>query len=252
MGIYYLSEALKRAASRAKVSTPSMPLEAHKRAVDLMEKSVFGELSLVAIQGPPGTGKTSVVDRFAERRLDELITEKRLLIYVAPTNHLVFEAFQRMASILLRKGYNVRDILDCVRVYGSKIYPAKSNDLVELEGELYSYEDLKRLTGRLELDNVKLVFATEFQRVFARLGERMEESVWMHVVADEASKTPFFIVFLPIAEEIVRNPESYPISLTVLGDPQQAITVPEAMKAYRIPLLMRHVEKVLELSLIHI
>jgi len=246
MGVYYLSKALERAASRARVRTPSMLLESHKKAIDLTEKSIFGELSLVAIQGPPGTGKTSVMEGFAERRLNELMTTGSLLIYVAPTNHLVIEAFQRMASILLKEGYSVRDILDCVRVYGSKIYPAKGEERVEVEGELFGYDELKKLTGRLELDNVKMVFATEFQRVFVRLGERAGEPVRMHVVADEASKTPFFRVFLPIAEEIVKNPESYPLSLTVLGDPQQAITVPEAMKAYRIPLLMRHVERILE------
>jgi len=218
----------------------------HERAIDLMEESVFGEVNLAAIQGPPGTGKTSVVEGFAERRLDELVISKGLLIYIAPTNHLVFEAFRRMASILLRKNYSLRDIIDCVRVYGSKIYPARKGGSVEINSEVLSYEDLRNLTSWLDLDRVKLVFATEFQRIFAKLRERIDEPVQMHVVADEASKTPFFRVFLPIAEKVVRDPRSYPISLTVLGDPQQAITVPEAMKAYRVPLLMKHVEKVLE------
>ena len=245
MAIYYLSDALRWAAERAGIERPSMRLRSHERAIELLERSVLGDLSLSAIQGPPGTGKTSVVEGFAERRLDELMDGEGLLIYVAPTNHLVFEAFRRMARILMRHGYSARDILDYVRVYGSKIYPARRDERVEVGGDVLSYGDLRELTGWLDPDRVKLVFATEFQRVLAK-ARGGEGPVQVHIVADEASKTPFFRVFLSVTDRVVREPEDYPVSLTVLGDPQQAITVPEAMKAYRVPLLMKHVERVLE------
>jgi len=246
LGVYQLSDALRWAAKRAEIKPKPVQLSSHERAISLLENSIFGEVNLAAIQGPPGTGKTSVIEGFAERRLDELLTGEKLLVYIAPTNHLVFEAFRRMARLLLQKGYGPRDILFCTRVYGSRISPGWEKGTLEVGGDALTPEDLKRLVSGIDTDEVRLVFATEFQRVTARVQGKMGGSVRMHVVADEASKTPFFRVFLPIAEEVVKNPESYPLSLTVLGDPQQAITVPEAMKAYRIPLLMRHVERILE------
>jgi len=242
MGILNLDEGLRDALKLAERKERWDLLESQEKATKLMKKVIHGDISLGAVQGPPGTGKTSVVEAFARDELSDFITrtEDEIIVYMAPTNNLVYEAFRRISAQLIRAGYDIRDILRTVRVYGSKI--KVKNDLKVENGKIYSKDEINGLTGQIDND-VRIVFATEFQRISNKLEVRPEK---IHIVADEASKSPYFRVFLPLAEKIARNPEEYyPYSLLVLGDPQQAITVPEEFKDMNVPLLMKLTEKIL-------
>lgn len=242
MSFYYLDEGIKDALRIAEREKQWELLEAQRKAVRLMNKTVEGDISLAAVQGPPGTGKTSVVESFARDKLaDFIVSENReLVVYVAPTNHLVFEAFRRVSAQLLKSGYDLRSLLKSIRVYGSKIKPFKSES--SRIGDVEATE-IKQLVSDIDQD-VKIVFATEFQRLSSRLADYVPNKT--HIVADEASKSPFFRIFLSLAEKIAREPEEYyPHSLMVLGDPQQAITVPEEYKIIKVPILMKFVQKIL-------
>ena len=242
MGILYLDEGLRDALRLAERKYKWDLLESQEKATKLMKKVIHGNVSLGAVQGPPGTGKTSVVEAFAREELSDFITqtEDELIVYMAPTNNLVYEAFRRISAQLLRAGYDINDILKTIRVYGSKI---KIKDEIQMGKRTYTKDEISRLMGQIDND-VRIVFTTEFQRFSNRLEVKPER---IHIVADEASKSPYFRVFLPLAEKIARNPEDYyPYSLLVLGDPQQAITVPEEFKDMNVPLLMKLTERILK------
>lgn len=244
MAIYYLDDGLKEAFRLAKRKEKWALLESQKKATELMKKTVDGELSLAAVQGPPGTGKTSVVEAFAKEELPDFVTqsENELILYIAPTNHLVYEAFKRISAQLIKKGFDIQSLLSVVRVYGSKIKPMKEKEVIIGDKKL-ERDDLNRLVSNVD-NNVRIIFATEFQRVSSRLEVEPKR---IHIVADEASKSPYFRVFLPLAEKIAKNPEEYyPYTLLVLGDPQQAITVPEEFTIMDVPLLMKLTERVLK------
>ncbi len=242
MGILYLDEGLRDALKLAERKERWDLLESQEKATKLMKKVIHGDICLGAVQGPPGTGKTSVVEAFARDELSDFITqtEDELIVYMAPTNNLVYEAFRRISAQLIRAGYDIRDILRTVRVYGSKI---KVKDDLKAGGKTYSKDEINDLTEQIDND-VRIVFATEFQRISNKLEVRPKK---IHIVADEASKSPYFRIFLPLAEKIAKNPEEYyPYSLLVLGDPQQAITVHEEFKDMNVPLLMKLTERILK------
>lgn len=239
---YYLDEGLIEADRVARGGRRWKVLEAQRRAIELMTKVIDGEISLAAVQGPPGTGKTSVVEAFARDRLADFVTstDRELIVYLAPTNYLAFEAFRRVSAQLIRAGYDVRSLIRVMRVYGSRIKPFKRDQEI---GNAEAGE-LADLTGEMDSE-VKIVFATEFQRISTKLGDLRPSKI--HIVADEASKSPYFRVFLPLADKIARKPEEYyPYSLLVLGDPQQAITVPDEYRDMGVPLLMKFTENVLK------
>jgi superfamily II DNA or RNA helicase len=121
MTIYYLSRYLEIAYNwsldpkRLEVSV----LSSQQRAVDLFEKTINGDAGLSAVQGPPGTGKTSVFDLGIRRVWEDLVNaiERTIVMYIAPTNHLVVEAFTRFAALLYSKGFKPHNIIHRVRVY---------------------------------------------------------------------------------------------------------------------------------------
>ena len=246
MVIYYVENALRRAIRKAAEERTWYNTEDQNRAVELLERGVFGDISLAAIQGPPGTGKTSVVEKFASKALTDIIVgeERILLIYVAPTNHLVYETYERIATELVRKGIDMQTVLRSMRIYGSKIRPfSRPRSVWHFGSEIIDEHLLRGCMGLVDPDEVRVVFTTEFQRVAGRIPKGKFDRI--HIIADEASKTPYFRVFLPLADRLARHPEEYPESMLVLGDPQQAITVPEEFKELRVPLLMNHVKGVL-------
>lgn len=242
MTTYFIDEGINQAQLEAQREVKYAFVGNQPQAVELMEKSIEGNVTLAAVQGPPGTGKTSVVEAFAERKLVDLLAsnERVLVVYVAPTNHLVFEAFQRISRQLIRAGYDPISIFRSLRVYGSKIRPfrSRSNPRINVDVDL-----IQKTMGAIEVDEVRFVFTTEFQRISYRLSDVNLDRI--HIVVDEASKSPYFRVFLPLADMLVRHPEQYPSSMLVLGDPQQAITVSEEFREYNIPLLMEYVKRVL-------
>ncbi|RLI79708.1 hypothetical protein DRP04_08890 [Archaeoglobales archaeon] len=244
MALYYLDDGLKEATEIASREERWDLLDSQRKAAKLMKETISGDVNLAAVQGPPGTGKTSVVEAFAKEQISDFVTssENELILYIAPTNHLVFEAFRRITAQLIRAGYDIQSILKILRVYGSKI-KLRERGQISIGDTAIDGSELNRLMGPIDND-VRIVFATEFQRISSRLGEFIPEKT--HIVADEASKSPYFRVFLPLAERIARNPDDfYPYSLLVLGDPQQAITVPEEFKEMNVPLLMKLVDRIL-------
>ncbi len=248
MALYYLTDAIReayyRGTQRRLIETAIIPSQ--REAVDLFKKIVKGYAGLGAVQGPPGTGKTSVFDIGMRDIIDEILSgpEKKLLIYIAPTNHLVVEAFMRFVSNLFNKGFDINTILDLIRVYGSKISPCRPREKkVEIDDKQIDCDDFKKLMKNIDVRTVRFVFATEYQRVSPKI---MGEPDEIRFVVDEASKTPFFRVFLSIAGKIIRNPGAYyPKSMIVLGDPQQAITIQEEFRLFNIQLLMEYVASVL-------
>lgn len=242
MTFYFLDRAIREAPRSAEKERRWELFDAQQRAIKLMVESVEGDLRLGAVQGPPGTGKTSVVEAFAKDKLaDFMVSEsKDFIVYVAPTNHLVFEAFLRVSAQLMKAGYDIRSLTKSLRVYGSRIRPFRDK-AIKIEG--ITADEIQQLVGDIDHD-VRIIFATEFQRISTRLSSVKPGRI--HIVADEASKSPFFRIFLPLAEKIAREPEEYyPYSLLVLGDPNQAITVPEEYREMRVPLLMGLVKSIL-------
>jgi DNA polymerase III delta prime subunit len=246
MSFFYLDEGLKEATRYASREEKWDLLESQEKAVRLMKQTVDGDTNLAAVQGPPGTGKTSVVEAFAKRSLAEFLSQKpgEVIIYIAPTNYLTFYAFKRISAQLLKSGHSLGSLLSLQRIYGSRIKPNSSKDQIRLSGDAIDSNLLSRLMSNVD-DDVRLIFSTEYQRISNRLGEMKPKKI--HIVADEASKSPFFRLFLPLAERIAKNPEEYyPYSLLVLGDPQQAIGVPGEFKSLGVPLLIRHVERIVQ------
>ncbi len=216
-----------------------------QKAVEILVRVLKGSAKapLGGVQGPPGTGKTSVVESFVHDHMADMLEDMvdELVIYVAPTNHLVAQAFERVIAALLTRGYTIRDIVDHVRVYGSKmtvrdcekIFRARSVD----EAPPNEASVKRVIYGSVDPGVVRVVFATEYQRVSGRFTSQPDR---IHLVVDEASKSPYYRAFISIADAIMRYSD-YPASLVALGDPEQAITVPEAFRAQRVSLLMNKV-----------
>ncbi|KSW12187.1 hypothetical protein CF15_05350 [Pyrodictium occultum] len=221
-----------------------------RRAVSIIEEIFRGRAKapLAGIQGPPGTGKTSVVEAFAKDYVADWIGDHvgEVIIYVAPTNHLAAQAFERVASALLARGYTLRDIISMVRVYGSKITVKDCGKVLKsLTGKSggLSEELLKDITyGPVDPHIVRIVFTTEYQRVSGRFTSKPER---VHLIVDEASKTPFYRPFITIVDSIMRY-KDYAASMSVLGDPEQAITIPEVFRLRSVDLLMDKVMRLLK------
>lgn len=216
-----------------------------QKAVDILVRVMKGSAKapLGGVQGPPGTGKTSVVESFVHDHMADMLNDMldELVIYIAPTNHLVAQAFERVVAALLARGYTLRDIVDRARVYGSKVTVRDCEKVFRAKGvdeSPPSETALKSMVyGPVDPAVVRIVFATEYQRVSGRFTSKPGR---IHLVVDEASKSPYYRAFISIADAIMRYSD-YPASLVVLGDPEQAITVPETFRAQRVSLLMNKV-----------
>jgi len=247
VGIFYLNDGTQEAIEQCRQPEPRATIDSQRKAVALMKSSVMGDINLAAVQGPPGTGKTSVVETFAYESLPEFINGNKgeIILYVAPTNYLVYDAYKRILARLLQTGFNLTQACEMIRVYGSKIKPYRNLGIepISFQGSSINATNLSGLMGQMD-GNVRIVLATEFQRISKYLADVRPKRV--HYVADESSKTPYFRIFLPLAEKIARDPSNmYPSSLLVLGDPQQAISVAEEYKNDNVPLLIRLVNGLL-------
>ena len=240
MVMYYIDRSFKIAYESLSKRYIPKTVASQEKAINLLIESLKGNVTLGGVQGPPGTGKTSVVELGTRRIVHDIISsrEKILVIYVAPTNHLVIEAFTRFIAQLFREGYSISQVLELVRIYGSRI-AACSSKSIKIGDTVVDCNRFKELMSTIDPNTVRFVFATEYQRVAPKITREPDE---IRYIVDEASKTPFFRVFLGIAQKIIRQPEAYyPRSMIVLGDPEQAITVQEEFRKYRIKLLMYYV-----------
>ena len=131
------------------------------------------------IQGPPGTGKSTAID-FAIINLfrDSDFT----ILYVAPTNKLVYERASKLISYL--KNYeDLKSIPKIMRIYGSAFV---------YDGEAEGFRDPLN-------DDVRIILSTEYQRTYIESGE-MKEIV---VIVDEASKSPIARPFITLARSVI-------------------------------------------------
>ena len=110
--------------------------------------------------------------------------------------------------ILRRLGYDEKQIMEMVRVYGSRIH-AKSS----------KYQQLRRPPD----ENVVFVFSTEYQPgMVAILGSKKKS---LHIQVDEATSTEFHEPFISLAAAMQERMQEKGLigSLSVIGDPEQAL-----------------------------
>ena len=203
--------------------------ESYRLAHQVLKLDV--DAPLAAVQGPPGSGKTYIVELLAEEYIaDRLLEPNELIFYIAPTNELVFDACVRVLAAIFRKIAPDREercrwargIPDVVRVLGYKI---KSSRRPALRGICGDGIEAARMVDLKIDENVRLVFATEFQRPYIedKKGKRP-----IKVIVDESSKSPYFRALIPMVRRIAANQyRDFPEALVALGDPQQAISITE-------------------------
>jgi len=176
------------------------------------EQSKGAEIVMRAIEqhdiavgvGPPGTGKTLVFSNAIAEEYSKL-REDEVIVYVAPTNQLVSEEAKRTIAYLRHMGYNERELMNSIRVYGSRFEPLPLNE------------------------RVKLIFTTGYQPSALRNLAKHKKAV--HLLVDEASTTALHEAFMPLSQAIalrLAKDKSLELlgSLAVIGDPMQAIVDP--------------------------
>lgn len=174
--------------------------------------------NVALVQGPPGTGKTTVYQSVLHDSLDKL-TDGKTLLYVCPTNKLVSDMVKKIATGYKHLGKNQADLFREVRIYGSQ----------------FNFDHgFKPMNAQLN-NEVKLVIATEYQRVVPNLQG-------FHLLVDEASKSPIHRPFISVADQLLKSMlenRDRPLgSICVIGDPQQAIALNEFYKDDRELIMM--------------
>ncbi len=218
-------------------STPHLPPRREGRAWALVEDILRGDAEeplLAAIQGPPGTGKTELFVGSIAYTLDRIISDEEVkVVYVAPTNELVTQAFIRtlnlLAPRLLKSGYDVSQVVRMFRLYGSSV-PRPFLSQTEIDqltrGMGVNAKDVKDMVQGVINKDVKFVFATEYQRI------RSSGNYAYKLLVDEASRTPFYLPFTPVAEQFLRDFDEKKMkgvleSMIIVGDPEQAVAISE-------------------------
>ena len=195
------------------------------RAVDIIYKA-YEHNGVGLVQGPPGTGKTSVIVTSLERLLNEL-DKNEVLVYVAPTNELVKDVTLKVVPILREVlGYkNEEDIYKAIRIFGSD----------------FDYRGASMARDPINKD-VKVILTTDYQKFYISYKEAESEGFSFSFLVDEASKSPIYRFLTPIAMELIRAEKTKKNisidSLSVVGDPMQAIAKKDIYKTHREYLLM--------------
>jgi len=188
----------------------SLPLsDENIDALNLLH-SIRKDSSIGIVQGPPGTGKTTLLEHFISNEIERL-NEDEMIIYLAPTNRCVADMVRKIASIYRRKGMSPKDLVNELRIFGSKIVS----------------EEFKLRTPINE--NTKIVISTEFQRI---PGITYTHKTF-HLLIDEAGKSPLHRWIIPISNKLIERIESGGSlikSLSIVGDPQQAIALSDQYK----------------------
>ena len=109
----------------------------------------------------------------------------------------------------------VNNLKEEVKVYGSK----------------FDFDGYAQMNGIID-KNTKIVITTNYQRVFNKI-----ESGEYHILIDEASKSPLHIPFQSMANEILKE-KAINGSISIVGDPKQAISLSEYYRGNRKRFLM--------------
>ncbi|MGC8988051.1 AAA domain-containing protein [Infirmifilum sp.] len=222
---YRLTEAIERAKKEAewyKVSTAQPSSSAAQLVVNTVDNR-----GVCVVQGPPGTGKTHVLEQAIDtvmRKLDK----GELVLYVASTNKLVYDMFYRLTKRLYQKGYRDSDVKRMIRVYGSK----------------FDYSGSEVLGKDID-EHTHIVLATSYQKRVH--GDLIKE---VHIMVDEASRSRLYepiIDIVPLLINAVEKGRSINGSLSVVGDPMQAIGLGELYVVKR----HKRVEHLLEEKILH-
>lgn len=210
--VYKVKDAVKTflEKGRSKISRRELELsEEFKSSCELVKKAIE-DRRVAIVQGPPGTGKTTVYEEIIRMALSGkmMIGDNEVLCYEVPHNAGVKEMLDRVAFIMGMLGYTERDFYKIVRVYGSQF-------------DFRGCEDLNKKPSK----DVKIIITTEFQKVYS------DEHRCYHLLLDETSRTRIHEPFIVHARELVKvveEGEDLEGSISVIGDPMQAIVLPES------------------------
>ncbi len=201
--LYKVSELIDAGWNQQRTVDISAFSEAYKLVTGAMTSR-----DVALVQGPPGTGKTTVFESAVNAAIDKLPSGS-LLVYLAPTNRLVAEMLEKVAFVYKALGKSKTDVANEVRVYGSQ----------------FNFGEYKQMSLQPERQ-VRLVITTEYQRVF-------NVDADFHLMIDEASRSPLHTPFISLAEPLLQKRGEALGSISVIGDPQQAITLNEEFRDVR-------------------
>lgn len=213
--IYNLAEEFyAKELRRTRAYTESGNFESGKK---LITKSIESN-GLSIVQGPPGTGKTTLYEAVIKEMINRLGRNEHL-VYIAPSNRLVHDMFKKVLSLYSTD--EAKRFLEEVRIYGSQF-------------DYTHFENLRRPVD----DKVKIILTTDYQRVFNYSTLSQISSHGFHMLVDEASKSPLHLVFIPIAEEILKGGREVVASFNIVGDPMQAISLLNMYRVHRLNYLI--------------
>src|SRR5581483_8996358 len=89
-------------------------------------RNAVDRTKIALVQGPPGTGKTTVYQSILHDSLDRMANGNPVL-YIAPTNQLVADMLEKMATVYRHMGKTSQDLLNEVRIYGSQFHFTEEN-----------------------------------------------------------------------------------------------------------------------------
>ena len=195
------------------------------RAVSIINKA-YDNRGVGLVQGPPGTGKTSVIVSSLKRLISK-IDKNEVLVYVAPTNELVKDVALKIVP-LLKEVLGITDekgIYKAIRIFGSD----------------FDYRGAQETRAPVDKD-VKVILTTDYQKFYISYKEAESKGFSFSFLVDEASKSPIYRFLTPIAMELIKA-EKFDLdisidSLSVVGDPMQAIAKKSVYKTHREYLLM--------------
>ncbi|BCU70058.1 AAA domain-containing protein [Stygiolobus caldivivus] len=194
------------------------------RAVDIIKRG-YDNRGAGLVQGPPGTGKTSVIVASMTDILHKL-DKNEILVYVAPTNKLVYDVMRHVVPMLSELyGKNFDDITKAIRVFGSD----------------FNYKGASRVRSPVDSE-VKVIVTTDYQKFYVNYKYAVNKGFSFTFLVDEASKSPIYRFLTPIALELIRanklNNDIAIDSLSVVGDPMQAISKKSIYRTHREYMLM--------------
>jgi len=226
-------------------------------AVEISKRAILheGDAPIAGIRGPPGTGKTKVMEGLINDKkvIDEILEKNYKFVYIAPTNELTTNGFERALRPIIRmlqgSGLSIDKILSKIRIYGSAI-PSPyfgDADLKELRKDANVSDDVLRKMVYGGIDDALFIFTTDYQRA----SSRMRKSGYKFIpFIDEASKMPFYLPFNPISDAELRalaqGSAGIMHGLIIVGDDRQAVAVGPEYQGYgRFLLALPKVEEIL-------
>jgi hypothetical protein len=227
------------------------------KAVEISKKAILheGDAPIAGIRGPPGTGKTKVMEGLINDKkvIDEILEKNYKFIYIAPTNELTTNGFERALRPIIRRlqesGFSIEEILSKIRIYGSAVPRPYFGDadLKELGKHAHVSKDVLKNMVYGGIDDALFIFTTNYQRV----SSRMRRSGYKFILfIDEASKMPFYLPFNPISDAelraLARGSTGIIHGLVIVGDERQAVAVGPEYQGYgRFLLALPKVEEIL-------